>query len=237
MSDDKPVVAHDEDKPRFQKKQTRVQVALAKYHGMGDESPWTLQEIADYLRIDKATVSDYVNNTEMAEEVEDRLAEAQARTRMRLAMKLMDYLDNLEEMESQMQEEKRPAVVSHEQEDVKGEVTMNRDGMTLIDDKTVDFSVPVPDKFKEVPKVSNLKDIWREKRQVIQQIEDLLGLEAPDQVESKHEEVNTEIKIWGGMEDNSFPEQRVVEGGDSEDLDRLDELKELEEGEDVSVDE
>lgn len=223
---EKPVVAHDEDKPRFQKKQTRVQVALAKFHGMGDESPWTLQEIAEYLRIDKATVSDYVNNTEMAEEVEDRLAEAQARTRMRLAMKLMDYLDSLEEMEAEMAEEKRPAVVSHELENVQGEVTMDKEGMTVVDDKVIEFDVPVPDKFKEVSKISNLKDIWREKRQIIQQIEDLLGLEAPDQVESKHEEINTEVKIWGGMEDNSFPEQRVVDGGDSQDLDRLDEIKE-----------
>lgn len=210
------------DEPRFKKKSTRVQVALAKYHGMGDESPWTIQEIADYLRVDSSTVSDYVNNTEMAEKVEDQLAEAQARTRMRLAMKLMDYLDRLEEMEETMAEEKRPAVVSHKMEEVEGEVTMQRDGMTVVDDKNVDFEVPVPDHFKEVPKVSNLKDIWREKRQVIQQIEDLLGLEAPDQVESKHEEVNTEIKIWGGMEDSDFPQQRVVDGSESDKIEEED---------------
>jgi DNA-binding MarR family transcriptional regulator len=214
MSESPSLPATDDDSPRFKKKQTRVQVALAKYHGMGDEPPWTIQEIADYLRVDPSTVSDYVNNTDMAEQVEDQLAEAQARTRMRLAMKLMDYLDKLEEMEDTMGEEKRPAVVSHKYEEVEGEVTMQRDGMTVVDDKNVDFEVPVPDHFKEVPKISNLKDIWREKRQVIQQIEDLLGLEAPEQVESKHEEVNTEIKIWGGMEDASFPEQRVIEGGE-----------------------
>lgn len=231
MSDSKPVPVTDDSTPRFKKKETRVQVALAKYHGMGDDSPWTIQEIADYLNVDTSTVSDYVNNTEMAEQVEDQLAEAQARTRMRLAMKLMDYLDNLEEMEATMREEKRPAVVSHKYEDVEGEVTMQKEGMTVVDDKNVDFEVPVPDHFKEVPKVSNLKDIWREKRQVIQQIEDLLGLEAPDQVESKHEEVNTEIKIWGGMDDANFPEQRVIEGGDPEDLEQLDDedVKALEE--------
>jgi hypothetical protein len=209
------------DGPRFQKKETRVQVALARYHGMGDDGPWTIKEIADYLNIEPRTVEKYVSESEMAEAVEDQLAEAQARTRMRLAMKLMDYLDKLEEMEDQMAEEKRPAVVSHKYEEVEGEVTMQRDGMTVVDDKNVDFEVPVPDHFKEVPKVENLKDIWREKRQVIQQIEDLLGLEAPEQVESKHEEVNTEIKIWGGMDDANFPEQRVIEGGNAQDLDEF----------------
>lgn len=217
------------DGPRFKKKETRVQVALARYHGMGDDGTWTIQEIADYLNIEPRTVKNYVNDTEMAEAVEEQLAEAQARTRMRLAMKLMDYLDNLEEMEDQMAEEKRPAVVSHEYEEVEGEVTMQRDGMTVVDDKNVDFEVPVPDHFKEVPKVENLKDIWREKRQVIQQIEDLLGLEAPDQVESKHEEINTEVKIWGGMDDADFPEQRVVEGGSAQDLDEFGESEEPEE--------
>lgn len=201
--------------PRFKSKDTRVQVALAKYHGTGDESPWTMEEIADYLNVDKSTVSDYVNNTEMGEKVENQLAEAQARTRMRIAMKLLDYLDELEAMEETMKSEKRPAVVSHRYETVHGEVTMQRDGMTVTDDKEVEFEVPVPEHFKEVPKIGNLKDIWREKRQVIQQIEDLLGLEAPDQVESKHEEIKTEVKLWGGMDDASFPEQEVIEGASS----------------------
>jgi transcriptional regulator with XRE-family HTH domain len=202
----------EKDRPRFRKKDTRVQVALAKFHGMGDDDPWTVEEIADYLNVNVSTVSEYINNTEIGEEVESQLAEAQARTRMKLGMKLLDRLDNLERMMSLKEEEKRPAVVSHRYENVRGKVTMNREGMTIDDEKEVGFTVPVPDKFKEVPKVDNdMKTLMNEWRQTVEQVEDLLGLEEPDKIESEVNETRTEIKLWGGMEDANFPEQEQRE--------------------------
>jgi hypothetical protein len=43
--------------PDYRKKDTRVQVALAKFHGMGDDDPWTVEEIGDYLNVNVSTVS------------------------------------------------------------------------------------------------------------------------------------------------------------------------------------
>lgn len=199
--------------PRFKSKDTRVQIALAKYHGMGDDEPWTIEQIADYLEVDPATVSDYVNNTELAKEVESQLAEAQARTRMRLAMKYLNRLDDIEAMIEEKREAKKPQVVSHKLETVTGEIDAQVDGYNIDSDQEVTMDVPIPDHFKEVPKVdSDMKTLLREWRQIAQQVEDLLGLEAPDQVESEHREIQVEAKIWDvDTSGSDFPEQEILE--------------------------
>lgn len=199
--------------PRFRKKQTRVQIALAKYYGMGDDDPWTIERIANYLEVDKSTVSNYVNNTELADAVEEQLAEAQARTRMRLAMKLLDRLDNLEEMIDAKSEAKKPQVVSHKIETVQGELDAQVDGYNIDTDQEIKMDVPIPDHFKEVPKVdSDMKTLMREWRMTVQEIEDLLGLEAPDQIESEHREIQVEAKLWDvNTDDADFPEQEVLD--------------------------
>lgn len=204
--------------PRFNSKQTRVQVALAKHHGMGDEGQWTISEIAEYLNVSENTVEDYLYDTEIAKEVDDQLADTQARTRMRIAMKLMNYLDRLESLENELGQEKRPAVVSHRMETVKGEVSMNKEGMQVTDEREVSFDVPVPDKFKEVTKTDDLQDVWTEKRMVIQQIEDLLGLESPDEMEVEQTVEKREVKLWGGLEDADFPEAEVMEGEQADEI-------------------
>jgi len=214
---DKPVL--DTDKPRFRKKDMRVEVALAKYYGLGEDGEgWDYGEISDYLRVSEKKVKEYIHQTELAEEVEDRLAEKQARTRMKIAMKLLDRVDRLEEAIRAKEQETRPAVASHRYERVKGEVSMNKDGMEITDDKEIEFDVPVPDKFVEVPKVdTDLKVLYKEYRSVIQDIEDLMGLEEPEKVESEHREINATIKSWNvDMSDADFP-QAEVKGAEAAD--------------------
>lgn len=206
----KPVL--DKDKPRFRKKDMRVQVALAKYYGLDqDGEGWDYGEIADYLRVDEKTVKKYIHETELAREVEDKLAERQARTRMDIAMKLLDRVDRLEEAIRAKEQETRPAVASHRYERVKGEVNMMKEGMEVTDEKELEFDVPVPDKFVEVPKIDNdLKTLYKEYRMLIQDIEDLMGLEQPEKVESEHREINAQIKAWNvDMDDAGFPAAEV----------------------------
>lgn len=209
-SQEKPVL--DKEKPRFRKKDMRVQVALAKYYGLDQEGEgWDYEEIADYLRVDESTVRDYIHNTELAHEVEDKLAERQARTRMDIAMKLLDRVDRLEEAIRAKEQETKPAVASHRYERVKGEVNMMKEGMEVTDEKELEFDVPVPDKFVEVPKVDNdLKTLYKEYRMLIQDIEDLMGLEEPEKVESEHREINAQIKAWNvDMGEADFPQAEV----------------------------
>lgn len=202
------------DGPRFRKKETRVRVALAKFYGMGDDGEWTVEEIADYLRISPATVRNYVYKSQLSDEVEDKLAEAQARTRMDLAMRMLDRLDDLEELIEEKRAVKKPEVVSHKIETVEGDVVMNRDGMSVggEDTKEVEFNVPVPDQFSEVTKVdSEMETLLREWRQTADDIEDLLGLEAPEQIESEHREVSIEGKVVKGIDNTGFPSAEVTD--------------------------
>lgn len=206
----KPVL--DTEKPRFRRKDMRVEVALSKYYGLGEEGEgWDYGEIAEYLRVDESTVRDYIHNTELAREVEDKLAERQARTRMKIAMKMLDRLDQLEESIRAKEQETRPAVSSHRYERVRGEVNMQKEGMEVTDEKQLEFDVPVPEKFVEVPKIDNdLKTLYKEYRMLIQDIEDLMGLEEPEKVESEHREINAQIKSWNvDMDESGFPEAEV----------------------------
>lgn len=209
-TDTDPVI--DSDKPRFRKKDMRVQVALAKYYGMGEDGEgWDYGEIADYLRVDESTVKEYIHNTDMAREVEEKLADKQARTRMNIAMKLLDRVDRLEEAIRAKEQETRPAVKSHRYERVRGEVSMQKEGMEITDDKELEFDVPIPEEFIEVPKVDNdLKTLYKEYRMNIQEVRDLLGLDEPEKVESEHREINATIKSWNvDMDEASFPSQEV----------------------------
>lgn len=210
--DQEELPALDEDKPRFRKKDMRVEVALAKYYGLAeDEEGWGYEQIAEYLRVDERTVKRYIHETEMAREVEEKLADRQARTRMKIAMKLLDRLDRIEEQIRIKEQETRPAVASHRYENVTGKVKMYKDGLEIDDETEMTFNVPVPDEFVEVPKIDNdLKTLYKEWRMVIQEIEDLMGLEQPERVESEHREINAQIKQWNvDMSDAEFPEQEV----------------------------
>lgn len=227
----------DDDSPKFKKKSTRVRIALAKFYGMGGDDPWTYEEIADYLNVSEETVENYINDSDISEDVEDKLAEAQAQTRMRIAMSQLDKLDEIDNKIEQLKQEKRPAVVSHRYEEVEGKVTMEREGMTITDDKETTFKVPVPDHFSEVPVVDNgLKDMLRERRLIIQEIEDLLGLEAPDKIESEHTEKRFEAKIWDM--DSGLPDQEVISDGEleTERLESLDDHQSDDEDEDDVID-
>jgi predicted Rossmann fold nucleotide-binding protein DprA/Smf involved in DNA uptake len=194
-------------KPKF-KRDTRVQIALAKFHGINDE-PWEIDRIADYLNVKPKTVESYVYDSDLSEQVEEQLAEAQARVRMRIAMKLLDRLDTLEELIDERKDVKKAKVTSHKNVKVEGDVVMNRDGMSVGGDntRTIEFNVPVPDHFKEVTDVSKeFESLLKEWRLTAQQIEDLLGLEAPDQIESEHREVRVEGRVFRGINTDGFPD-------------------------------
>lgn len=215
----------DEDdggSPRFRKK-TRVQIALAKFHGLGEDGEsWTVERIADYLNVTPSTIQDYIHNTELSERVEEQLAESQARVRMRLAMKYLDRLDEIEELIQERREIKEVEVTSHRNINVEGKVVMQRDGMSVGGENTehVDFTVPVPDHFKEITDVSNeLETLMKEWRMTAQQVENLLGLEAPDQIESEHREVSIEGRVFEGIDMGGFPDADAELEGTEIDLD------------------
>ncbi|AGM11962.1 hypothetical protein DNAM5_103 [Haloarcula californiae tailed virus 1] len=199
-------------KPKFRKKDTRVEVALAKYYGLGEDEPWDLDRIADYLNVSRSTVEDYVYNTEMAEEVERAAAEAQARTRMEIVMKLKSELQKLEDIEEDLLQAKETVISSYTPKRVEAKVN-SPDGVHFDDDAgspTVSTQIPVPQDYKEVADTSKLKNVWIQKRKIIQDIEDLMGLEAPDKVEQESKSVHLERKVYEVKSDGDFPEPDVA---------------------------
>lgn len=198
-------------KPKFRKKETRVEVALAKYYGLGEEDPWDLDRIADYLNVSRSTVEDYVYNTEMAEEVEQAAAEAQARTRMEIVVKLKKELQKLEDIEEELLQAKDTIISSYTPKTVEVKVN-SPEGVHFDDDSgspTVSTQIPVPQDYKEVPDTSKLKNVWIQKRKIIQDIEDLMGLEAPDKVEQESKQVSLERKVYEVKTEGDFPEAEV----------------------------
>lgn len=198
-------------RPKFRKKKTRVEVALAKYYGLGEEDPWELDRIADYLNVSRSTIEDYVYNSEMAEEVERAAAEAQARTRMDIVVKLKNELQKLEDIEDDLLQAKETVISSYTPKNV--EVKVNSPEGVHFDDEagspTVSTQIPVPQDYKEVPDTSKLKNIWIQKRKIIQDIEDLMGLEAPDKVEQENKSVHLERKVYEVKDSGDFPEANV----------------------------
>lgn len=198
-------------KPKFRKKKTRVEVALAKYYGLGDEDPWDLDRIAEYLNVSRSTIEDYVYNSDMAEEVERAAAEAQARTRMEIVVKLKNELAKLEDIEEDLLQAKDTVISSYTPKTV--DVKVNSPDGVHFDDETegpqVSTQIPVPADYKEVPDTSKLKNVWIQKRKIIQDIEDLMGLEAPDKVEQESKSVHLERKVYEVKDSGDFPEADV----------------------------
>lgn len=212
-------MAFSNSEPRFASKQTRVQIAIAKYHGIGTEDPegWTQKEIADHLNVARSTVQEYLDDP-LAQEVANTQDQVAEQTRLKIIHDLSARLDRLNELEEQMNEIVRPEVTAYEPVQTKGTVTdvSVADHLDLeLDESTapeVDVTVPVPAKVEEMPNLSKLRAIWSAKEQVIEQLEDLLGLEEPDQHEFTGSVEHT--KVWKlGDEDDDLPEQSVSEIG------------------------
>lgn len=212
------------DGPRFRRPEQRTRVALAKYYGMDGEE-WSISEIADYLNVTESTVEDYIYNSEMAEEVRGALAQKEAQTRMDLFLQLKDRFERLKDIEEELMEAKDVVVTGHQLQTVRGEVSFsNVDGVKppggdeAIGNE-VQLDVPVASDFDEVTDVSALQQVWEEMREVQEQMEDLLGLEAPDQQEvHKTEKKKTEkVYRFEGVDD-ALPdqEQDVIEVSSTE---------------------
>lgn len=213
MSDSsKPVSTSDDSSPRYRKAQTRKRIALAKYYGMDGEE-WTVQEIADHLRVSKSTVEDYIYSSDMAAEVEEALVQKEAQARMDIILDLKERFEKLKEIEEELLEAKDVVATEHELHTVRGEVSFGQvDGVKPPSEQTmaneVTIEVPVASDFKEVTDVDELQKVWDEMREVQEQMEDLLGLEEPEekQVEQTTTERTEKIYRFEGVDD-SLPEQ------------------------------
>lgn len=225
MSDDPdskpPNLDKRKEQPRW-RPESRKRFALAKYYGIGDES-WTMEQIADYLRVEEGTVAKYIFESDMGDQVARRLADVQAQTRLQIAMELFDQLEQLDEIEEALLKEKRAVISGYRPQTVSGVPQMkDQENFDITDAPELEFNVPVAEEMDEVPNIEQVQEVWKEKRKIIQDIEDLLGLEEPEQVEvdSEHKEVTMERKVYEFREqdlDDGLPEQEPTPLGEKYD--------------------
>lgn len=205
-----------DDTPRFNR-DTRVRIALSKWYGMDGEE-WSYDEIGEYLNVSERKVKEYVHESDMAEEMEAVLAEKEAQTRMKILGDLTEKLERLEEIEQQVQEEKKAVPSMFMPESTTAELDPSDiDGVKATEggSRQIEIDIPVPTEYSEIPNVSKLSDVWREQRLVQEQIEELLGLESPDEIDVSSEKT-VDVKHWELSGGDNLPDQEVIDIESSE---------------------
>lgn len=196
--------------------QARERFAVAKYYGMGsDGEEWTAPQIADALDVSKRTVYKYLNESQIAEETREVLATTEAEWRLDMALQLRKEVQRLEEIEQELLQKKQAVPTGYEEKTVEGTPTGDHNISLADHANNYRLQIPVPTNFETVTDYGpDLERVQKEKRNYLQQISKLLGLDAPKKSEidqrlaSKHEEV----KIVEFRDSNDeYPDQQVVD--------------------------
>lgn len=201
------------DRPDFNK-ETKIRIAVSKFYGMGKDGEWSYERIGEYLDEPVHKVKQYIHESSLGAQAEGMMAEKESQTRMEIYTDLKEKLDHLNEVEEQLLEARKAKPSSYSLEKAQGQVSFDdvpnmEADYENPDSKMVD--VPIPDDYVEVADVDGLKDVWREQRQVIEQLEDLLGLEEPEQIEQSSEQV-IDVKFWESSDVGAdLPDQEVVD--------------------------
>ena len=210
---------------------TKIRIAVSKFYGMGKDGEWDYDRIAGYLDEPVHKVKKYIHESSLGAEAESMMAEKETQTRMDIFRDLKNKLDNLKDVEEQLMEAKKAKPSSFELTKAEGAVSFDEvpnmeANYDNPDQRVVD--VPIPDDYTEVADVDDLKDVWREQRQVIEQLEDLLGLEEPEQIEQQTEQV-IDVKHWessGVGED--LPDQEIIDANSAAQVEEVESLPDQE---------
>lgn len=218
--------------------ETKIRIAVSKFYGMGKDGEWTYERIAEYLDEPVYQVKQFIHESALGAEAEGMMAEKESQTRMEIYRDLKNKLDNLKQVEKQLMDAKDVKPSSYNLEKAMGRVSFdqvpNMEGD--YDDGTLkEVNVPIPDDYVEVADIDGLKDVWREQRQVIEQLEDLLGLEEPERIEQTSEQV-IDVKYWETSNvGDELPDQEVIDVNQPSQVEEV--TKELPDGEVKDADE
>lgn len=165
------------DPSEYDSPDAKARFAVAKYYGMGSDGEWSVEEIADALDVTPRQVYSYLNHSEIGRETREMQGVTEAEWRLDAALHLRGEIERLEEIEMDLLERTTTAPTDFEEQMVEG--TPTRDGQVILADED-DYSlrIPVPSEYKEITEYgSDTEQIQKEKRQYIQQITRLLGLD------------------------------------------------------------
>lgn len=214
-SDDLPMLGGEDDPSRYESQSAKERFAVAKFYGMGTDGEWTVPEIAEAMDVHERTVYRYLNESQIGEETRQVLATTEAEWRLDMALQLRKEVERLEETEQELRQRKKAVPTGFEQKTVEGTPTGDRNIRLADDADSYRLKLPVPRNFETVTDVSSdLQAVIAEKRQYLDQIADLLGLdetaqEAVDQtLATRHEEVKI---VEYRQSDDPYPDAEPVD--------------------------
>lgn len=205
---------------RFKSRRDRIHHALRLYHGIGCKEHGR-EEIADFLNVKRATVDEYLDETEQARELKathDALAEE---TRNELISEKRARLRQLRELEEELRDAVEVVVTDFEFRDVELEVTGAKgSGVEVSEDADATYrgEVPVPARVKQVPQFDRLQRVWEEMRETEAELMTLMGLEAPEEVNVTADVTERKLLKLGEDAEESFPEQEVKDVDEADSL-------------------
>lgn len=207
------MTASNKKAPDF-KEETKIKIAVSKYYGMGNDGEWSYERIANYLDEPVRKIKQYVHESGLGAEAEGLLAEKETQTRMDIFIDLKEKLERLKKVEEQLLEAKDVKPSSFKMVRKKGQVSFDNvpNMQVSYEDPDIEMvDVPIPDDYVEVSDIDGLKSVWREQRQVVEQLEDLLGLEAPEKIEETSQQV-IDVKFWESADvGGGLPDQEIVD--------------------------
>lgn len=213
-----PMLTPTKDPARYTRMESKERFAVAKFYGMGSDGEWTIPEIADAMEVSKRQVSRYIHDSTIGEEVREVLATTEAEWRLDMALQLRREVNRLEEIEQELLQRKKAVPTGYEQKTVEGTPTGDRNIRLAEDTDEYRLKLPVPTDFESVTDYTrDLESVQKEKRQYLEQIAKLLGLNAADKKEvdmslaSRHEEVKV---VEFRQSDDPYPEAQPVDSTD-----------------------
>jgi len=168
------------DPSKYASTDAKARFAVAKYYGMGSDGEWSVNEIAEALDVSTRQVYWYINESEIGRETREIQGLTEAEWRLDAALHLREDIERLEEIETELLDRTTSAPTDFQEQMVEGIPT--RDGQVIladVDDYTL--RIPVPSEYKEITEYgSDTEQIQKEKRNHIDQIITLLGLDDHD---------------------------------------------------------
>lgn len=218
-----PMLTPEKDPAQYTRQSAKERFAVAKFYGMGSDGEWTVADIADALDVGERQVYRYLNESDIGQEVREVLATTEAEWRLDMALQLRREVEDINQALRELKDRKTAVPTAYETKTVEG--TPTGDHNVRLDDDTTSYKLkmPVPTDFETVTDYGpDVEKLQKEKRQYLEQIADLLGLNDSSQgdvdqtLATRHEEV----KIVEFREaDDDYPETEVVDMAEASDTD------------------
>lgn len=218
----------------YRSKEAKERFAVAKYYGMGSDGEWEPEAIAEALDVTERTVYNYLSESQIAEQTREVLATTEAEWRLDMAVELRREVKRLEEIEKELLQRKQAVATGFEEKTVTGTPTGDRNISLADTAASYRLKIPVPTDFEEVTDYGpDLERVQKEKRQYIEQISKLLGLDSADKKEVDHtlSQRHEEVKIveFRNADDDQYPDQDVIDvDGEAAQIDVEDTGKDIE---------